>query len=268
LEYSSNFAIPFMEHCEDMSATADGVVREGFYSTKLGLRGVPAYSEEICLARDLLVLRSVPGRYHASHLSSQGSVELVRTAKTHGLPVSAETAPHYLCFDDSCLESYDTSFRINPPIGTAEDRDALIEGLKDGTIDCIASDHAPHAAHEKQVEFEYAPPGAIGLETTFAVIITQLVRPGHVRLTDALSLITHRPAQILGISAGTLGVGEAADLTLFDPEEEWVVEEAGLRSKSKNSPWLGKKLIGRVKHTVVDGNLLPATSGTEGHPEQ
>jgi dihydroorotase len=182
--------------------------------------------------------------------------------------VTAETAPHYLCFDDSCLESYDTSFRINPPIGTPEDRDALIEALKDGTIDCIASDHAPHAAHEKQVEFEYAPPGAIGLETTFAVIITQLVRPGHLRLTDALSLITHRPARIIGISAGTLGVGEAADLTLFDPEEEWVVEEAGLRSKSKNSPWLGKKLVGRVKHTVVDGNLLPATPGTEGHPER
>jgi dihydroorotase len=264
MEYASNFDIPFMEHCEDQSATADGVIREGFFSTKLGLRGVPAYSEEICLARDLLILRSVPSRYHASHLSSKGSVELVRAAKKRGLPVTAETAPHYICFDDSCLESYDTSLRVNPPIGGPDDRDSLIDALKDGTIDCIASDHAPHAAHEKQVEFEYAPPGAVGLETTFAVIMTHLVRPGHLSLTDALSLITHRPARVIGIPAGTLGVGEPADLTLFDPEEEWIVDEAEFRSKSKNSPWLGKKLTGKVKHTVLDGNLLPTTLDTSG----
>lgn len=259
MEYASNFGIPFMEHCEDMSATADGVVREGFFSTKLGLRGVPAYSEEICLARDLLILRSVPSKFHASHLSSRSSVQLIREAKKHGLPVTAETAPHYLCFDDSELESFNTNLRINPPIGDADDRDALIESLKDGTIDCIASDHAPHAAHEKQVEFEYAPPGATGLETTFAVIMTHLVKPGHLPLTDALALITHKPADVIGIPAGTLATGEAADLTLFDPDEEWVVEESGFRSKSKNSPWLGKKLTGKVKHTVLDGKVLTAS---------
>ncbi|UCH82729.1 MAG: dihydroorotase [Candidatus Latescibacterota bacterium] len=262
MEYSSNFGIPFMEHCEDMSATADGVAREGFFSTKLGLRGVPAYSEEICLARDLLVLRSVPSKYHASHLSSRGSVQLVREAKKRGLPVTAETAPHYIYFDDSELETYDSCLRINPPIGDNEDRDTLIEALKDGTIDCIASDHAPHAAHEKQVEFEYAPPGAIGLQTTFAVIMTNLVRPGHLGLTDALSLITHKPARVIGIPAGTLGTGEAADLTLFDPDEEWVVKESSIVSKSKNSPWLGKKLTGKVKHTVLDGRVVTASLET------
>jgi dihydroorotase len=259
MEYSFNYGIPFMEHCEDMSATADGVIREGFFSTKLGLRGVPAYSEEICLARDLLILRSVPSKFHASHLSSRSSVQLIREAKKQGLPVTAETAPHYLCFDDSELESFNTNLRINPPIGDTEDRDALIESLKDGTIDCIASDHAPHAAHEKQVEFEYAPPGATGLETTFAIIMTHLVKPGHLSLTDALSLITFKPARVIGIPAGTLGTGEAADLTLFDPDEEWVVDESGFHSKSKNSPWLGKKLTGKVKHTVLDGKVLTAS---------
>jgi len=259
MQYSLSFGLPVMEHCEDTSATADGVVREGFYSTKLGLRGVPSYSEEICLARDLLILRSIPAKYHASHLSSRRSVELIREGKKRGLQVTAETAPHYLCFDDSELERFDTCLRINPPIGEPDDRSALIEALKDGTIDCIASDHAPHAAHEKQVEFEYAPPGAIGLETTFSVIMTHLVKPGHLSLTDALSLITHRPAKIIGIRAGTLGTGEAADLTLFDPDEEWTVETGCFHSKSKNSPWLGKTLTGKVKHTVLDGKVLTAS---------
>ena len=264
MEYSSNFGIPFMEHCEDVTAAAGGVVREGFYSTKLGLRGVPAYSEEICLARDLLILRSIPSKYHASHLSSKGSVELVREAKERGLPVTAETAPHYLWFDDSDLETYDTCLRINPPIGGSDDREALIEGLRDGTIDCIASDHAPHAAHEKQVEFEYAPPGAIGLETTFGVIMTRLVRPGHLGLADALSLITHRPARVIGIPAGTLDVGAPADLTLFDPDEDWVVGAEGFHSKSVNSPWLGETLTGKVRHTVLDGKVITLSLDKKG----
>lgn len=256
MEYASRYDIPFVEHCEDPSLTAGGVMHEGFYSTKLGLRGVPSYSEEACLARDLLVLNAVPTKYHAAHLSSKGSVDLVREAKRKGLPVTAETAPHYLCFTDEALQTFDTNLRINPPIRSLEDQDALIRGLKDGTIDCIASDHAPHAPQEKQVEFEEAPPGAIGLETTFSVLVSALVKPGHLNLLEALSLITHRPAAVMGIPGGSLAPGAPADLTLFDPDEEWNVKPGDFHSKSKNSPYIGHALRGRVKHTVVDGEVV------------
>ena len=256
MEYASKYGIPLIEHCEDLSATADGVMHEGFYSTKLGLPGVPSYSEEICLARDLLILKTIPARYHAAHLSSRGSVELIREAKRRGLDVTAETAPHYLCLTDDALVTFDTHLRINPPLRSREDREALIEGLKDGTIDCIASDHAPHAPQEKQVEFEEAPSGVIGLETTFSILVTHLVKPGHVSLVDALSFITYRPAEAIGIAAGTLDPGAPADLALFDPQEEWEVRENGFHSKSKNSPFVGHKLVGRVKHTVVDGDVV------------
>ena len=256
MEYAAGCGLTFIEHCEDPSASADGVMHEGYFSTKLGLTGIPTHSEEICLARDLLILRTIPTRYHAAHMSTQGSVELIRQAKERGLSVTAETAPHYLCLTDEDLQSYDTHLKINPPIRSAEDRDALIEGLKDGTLDCIGSDHAPHAAQEKQVEFEEAPNGAIGLETTFGIVMTHLVKPGHLSLPDALALITHRPAAALGIPGGTLAKGEAADLVLFDPDEEWTVEAEAFHSKSKNSPFLGKTLQGKVKYTIVDGNLV------------
>lgn len=256
MEYASKYGIPLIEHCEDPSATGYGVMHEGFYSTRLGLPGVPSYSEEICLARDLLILRTVPARYHAAHLSSRVSVELVREAKRRGLPATAETAPHYLCLTDAALETFDTRLRINPPLRSEEDRQSLIEGLKDGTIDCIASDHAPHAPQEKQVEFEEAPPGAIGLETTFSILVTHLVKPGHLSLIDALRLITCRPAELIGIPAGTLDPGAPADLTLFDPGEVWEVTEESFQSKSRNSPFIGQKLVGKVKHAIVDGDVV------------
>lgn len=256
MEYSARFDLPLIEHCEDPSATAGGVMHEGYYSTKLGLRGVPSYSEEICLARDLIILDSVRSRYHAAHMSTKGSVALVRAAKERGLSVTAETAPHYLSFQDKDLETFDTHLRINPPIRGAEDQEALIEGLRDGTIDCIASDHAPHAAQEKQVEFDQAPPGAIGLETMFSVINTQLVKAGHLDLPRAIALITNRPARILNLPAGTLAPGSAADLTLFDPDAEWTVRVDDFHSKSKNSPWIGHQLVGRVHHTIVDGSVV------------
>jgi len=258
LEYASNYDIPFIEHCEDMSASANGVMHEGFSSTRLGLPGIPGYSEQICLARDLLVLQTVDARFHAAHMSTKGSVELIREAKKRGLSVTAETAPHYLAFEDTDLETYNTNLKINPPIRGPEDRQALIEGLIDGTIDCIASDHAPHAAQEKQVEFEYAPNGSIGLETTFSVVMTHLVKPGHVGLADAIALITNKPAKVLNLPAGGIQAGDAADLTLFDPNEEWVVGEGDFRSKSHNSAFIGQTLNGRVKHTIVDGNVVTA----------
>ena len=240
-----------------MSATGDGVMHEGFYSTKLGLKGIPAFSEETCLARDLVILGSVKGaRFHAAHMSTRGSVELIRRAKENGLPVTAETAPHYLCLEDKDLESYNTNLKINPPLRGEEDRLAMIEALKDGTIDCIASDHAPHAAHEKQVEFNAAPNGSVGLETMFPLVVTHLVRPGHMTLPQALALITHRPAECLRLPAGTLARGANADLVLFDPEEAWTVTAEELHSRSKNSAFIGHRVYGSVKHTLVGGVLV------------
>jgi len=259
LEYAGHCGIPLVEHCEDMSATGYGVMHEGFYSTKLGLAGVPGYSEEICLARDLLVLGNGPAKFHAAHISKKGSVDLLRQAKRSGQPVTAETAPHYICLEDKDLGTYDTNRKINPPIGTAEDQEAIIEGLKDGTIDCIASDHAPHAPQEKQVEFEQAPPGSIGLETTFSLVVTHLVGPGHLSLPGALALITHKAADALGIPGGRIRPGEAADLVLFDPGEEWTVHPQGFHSISKNSAFIGDTLVGRVKHTILDGVNVTAS---------
>jgi dihydroorotase len=254
LEYAGAVGIPLIEHCEDMSASGQGVMNEGFYSTKLGLKGIPSYSEELCLARDIIILQSVPGaRLHAAHMSTGGSVELLRRAKEKGLAVTAETAPHYLCLEDKDLEAYNTSLKINPPLRTAADREALIEGLKDGTIDCIASDHAPHAAQEKQVEFDMAPSGSVGLETMFPLIVTHLVQPGHLSLPEAIALITCKPARCIGIPGGTLAVGQPADLVLFDPDEEWIVHPDDLHSKSKNSAFIGCSVSGRVKYTILDG---------------
>jgi dihydroorotase len=262
MEYAAPLGIPFIEHCEDMAATGEGVMHEGFYSTKLGLKGIPAHSEEVCLARDLIILRSVRGaKYHAAHMSTRGSVALIRRAKEEGLPVTAETAPHYFCLEDKDLTTYDTNLKINPPLRGAEDREAMIEALKDGTIDCIASDHAPHAAHEKQVEFNAAPNGSVGLETMFPLIVKHLVRPGHLTLPQALSLITHEPARCLGLPGGTLARGADADLVLFDPDEEWVVQAGALHSKSKNSAFIGHAVVGRVKHTLVGGANVLAPTG-------
>ncbi|NIM20381.1 MAG: amidohydrolase family protein [Candidatus Latescibacteria bacterium] len=253
LEYASRFDIPLIEHCEDPSTSAGGVMNEGFYSTKLGLPSVPAFSEELCLARDLIVLNAVKSKLHVAHVSTRGAVNRIREAKENGLPVTAETAPHYISLEEKDLETYDTNFRVNPPLRSAEDREAIIEGLKDGTLDCIASDHAPHAQEEKQVEFEYAPPGMIGLETTFSVVLTHLVEPRHLALPQALALITYKAAQALGIPGGTLRKGDAADLVLFDPTVTWIVSSDGFYSKSRNSPYIGRKLSGRVLHTILDG---------------
>ncbi|MGD8415404.1 MAG: dihydroorotase [Candidatus Latescibacterota bacterium] len=259
LEYAGHCDVPFAEHCEDMSASGYGVMNEGYYSTRFGLPGVPGYSEEVCLARDLLVLETVPSRYHASHISTRRSVELLREAKRRGLPVTAETAPHYICLEDKDLQSYNTSLKINPPLRGARDREAIIEGIKDGTLDCVASDHAPHAPQEKQVEFEYAPPGSIGLETTLGVVLTHLFHAGHLPLPQVLALITHKPADAMGLEAGRIKAGMPADLVLFDPDEEWVVDRALFHSKSKNSAFVGRTLRGRVKHTIFEGVNVTAS---------
>lgn len=247
--------VVFAEHCEDASLAEGGQMHEGYHSYSLGLRGQPAEAEEIIVARDLAIARMTGARLHLCHLSSARSVELVRWAKAEGIPVTAEVTPHHLTFTDEDLLRYDTNLKVNPPLRSADDRDALRQGLADGTIDAIATDHAPHAVEEKEAEFDQSPPGTIGLETAFAAVFTELVRPGSLTLLRAVEAMSSIPARILGASdhGGPIEPGRPANLTVVDPAQVWVVE-APFVSKSRNSAFLGRSLTGRVVHTVLHGD--------------
>ena len=249
------------EHCEDASLAEGGQMHEGYHSYSLGLRGQPAEAEEVIVARDLAVARLTGTRLHLCHLSSARSVELVRRAKEEGIRVTAEVTPHHLVFTDEDLVTYDTNLKVNPPLRSAEDRDALREGLADGTIDVIATDHAPHAVEEKEAEFDQSPPGTIGLETALAVVLTELVGPGILTIGRAIEGMSSIPARILGAAdhGGAIERGRPANLVVFDPGETWVVE-APFASKSRNAAFLGRALRGRVAHTVFGGRLT-VTSG-------
>ncbi len=242
------------EHCEDASLAEDGQMHEGFHSYSLGLRGQPAEAEEVIVARDLVIARMTGTRLHICHMSSARSVELVRRAKAEGIRVTAEVTPHHLVFTDDDLITYDTNLKVNPPLRSAEDRDALRVGVADGTIDAIATDHAPHAVEEKEAEFDRSPPGTIGLETALASVLTDLVEPGILTLARALEAMSTAPARILGASehGGPIEPGRRANLVVFDPAAEWVVE-APFASKSRNSAFLGRTMRGRVVHTVLRG---------------
>ena len=252
------------EHCEDDALAQDGQMHEGYHSYSLGLAGKPRESEEIVVARDIAVARLTGGRLHLLHLSAAGSVELVRRAKAEGLRVSAEATPHHLVFTDEDLLSYDTNFKVNPPIRTAEDREAIRAGLADGTIDVIGTDHAPHAVEEKEVEFDQAPPGTIGLETALAAVLTHLVEPGILTLTRAIEVMSTSPARLIGAAehGGPIEPGRVANLVAFDPAAEWLVEPP-FASKSRNSAFLGKTLRGRVVHTVFRGELIVSDGKAE-----
>ncbi|HEU4528716.1 MAG TPA: dihydroorotase [Actinomycetota bacterium] len=245
------------EHCEDDSLAAEGQMHEGEHSYALGLAGKPRESEEIVVARDIAVARLTGGRLHLLHLSSAGSVEMVRRAKAEGLRVTAEATPHHLVFTDADLVTYDTNFKVNPPLRTAEDRDALRAAIGDGTIDVIGTDHAPHAVEEKEVEFDQAPPGTIGLETALAAVLTHLVEPGIVTLPRAIELLSTAPARLLGAvdHGGPIEPGRPANLVVFDPRAEWVVEPP-FASRSRNCAFNGTALRGRVVHTVYRGDLV------------
>ena len=252
------------EHCEDDALAQDGQMHEGYHSYSLGLAGKPRESEEIVVARDIAVARLTGGRLHLLHLSAAGSVELVRRAKAEGLRVSAEATPHHLVFTDEDLLSYDTNFKVNPPIRTAEDREAIRGGLADGTIDVIGTDHAPHAGEEKEVEFDQAPPGTIGLETALAAVLTHLVEPGILTLTRAIEVMSTSPARLIGAAehGGPIEPGRVANLVVFDPAAEWLVEPP-FASKSRNSAFLGKTLRGRVVHTVFRGERIVSDGKAE-----
>jgi dihydroorotase len=262
LEYAQMFGLPIMDHCQDRSMTEGAVMNEGDVSLRLGLRGWPNAAEDLIVARNVILSTYTGAHVHMQHISSAQSVEILRQAKRQGVRVTAEATPHHLALTDAALATYDTNFKMNPPLRTEADRRALIAGLRDGTLDCIATDHAPHTDYEKDKEFDYAPNGILGLETALAVCLEVLVRKNRFPLAKLVDLMTRRPAGILGLPAGTLAPGAAADICLFDPEERWTYRAAAGQSKSSNSPWNGQTLRGRVKRTLVDGRVaypLPAT---------
>jgi dihydroorotase len=256
IEYAKMFDLPVMDHCQDESMTEGAVMNEGDMSIRLGLRGWPNAAEDVIVSRNVILSAYTGAHIHMQHISSALSVEIVRRAKADGVRVTAEATPHHISLTDEALATYDTNLKMNPPLRTEADRRAIIEGLRDGTLDCISTDHAPHTDYEKDKEFDYAPNGIIGLETSLAVVLDVLVRRSKFRLPHAIDLMTRRPAALLNLPAGTLAAGAAADICLFDPDETWTYDARAGQSKSINSPWNGKELRGRVKTTIVDGRVV------------
>ncbi len=253
LEYSRITGLPVISHCEDKNLTGNGVVHQGRTSTRLGLAGIPSAAETVMIARDILLAESTGGKLHIAHVSTAGGVELIRAAKAKGLSVTAEVTPHHLALTEESLGTYDARFKMNPPLRTEQDIEALQKGLKDGTLNAVATDHAPHALAEKEVELTHAPFGVIGLETAFGVLMTKLVHRGLLELSELIAALTVRPAAVLGIDRGTLQPGAAADIALIDPEAAWTVERSTFSSKGINSPFLDWGLKGRVTDLFVGG---------------
>ena len=256
MEYCSMLDLPYMAHCEDKDLTGDGVMNEGYVSTVLGLRGIPRSAENIGTARNILLAMTTGCRLHVLHVSTKESVEIIRHAKSFGAPITCETCPQYVSLtDEACLE-YNTNAKMSPPLRTKADQEAIIEGLRDGTIDAIATDHAPHAPHEKEQEFARAPFGMLGLETSLGLVVTHLVKPGVLTLSQMVEKMSLAPARILGVPAGTLSVGAPADITVFDPDAEWAVDISKFKSKSRNSVLDGVTLTGKPVTTFVGGRQI------------
>jgi len=251
-----------LSDAEDRRLTADGVMNAGLSSRRLALNRITHASEDLAVSRDLLLAELTGGRLHITHVSTQGSVELIRRAKAKGLPVTCDVTPHHLALTDTAVEHYDTNFKMMPPLRTEEDRLAVLDGLKDGTIDAIATDHAPHTQEEKMAEFLDAPFGVIGLETALGVALTEVYQKKILDLKGIVTKFSSRPAQILKLPAGfgEIRLGHEANLTIVDLEEEWVVRKEDLVSKSQNSCFLGKRLTGRAVATICRGKLWPVRS--------
>jgi dihydroorotase len=283
LEYAKMFDLPVMDHCQDYSLVTDGVMHEGYWSTALGLRGWPSAGEEMIVARNILLAELTGAHVHCQHLSAAGSVALLREAKKRGIPISGEACPHHFTLTDAAVAgsekfwaqdgkklfptlnhqlstinwpSYDTNFKMNPPLRSVRDCEAILEGLADGTIEILCSDHAPHCDYEKEVEFDYAPFGITGLETELALSLMQLFHAKRLSLSDVIAKFTVAPAKLLRLKKGTLSVGADADVTIFDPNEEWVFDSAASSSKSKNSPFHNWPLKGRATATIVGGKIV------------
>jgi dihydroorotase len=256
LEYARTFGIPVADHCEEPTLAANGAMNEGVVSARLGLKGIPAEAEEIMAIRDILLARRTGGHIHLCHMSTRGSVELIRWGKDRGINVTAEVCPHHLSLTEDAVEGYDTNAKMNPPLRTVDDVAALQEAVRDGTIDLIATDHAPHHYDEKEREFADAPNGIVGLETALAVNLTWLVHGGVTDITTLIERMSCAPARVFHLPGGTLRRGSAGDVTVFDPDVEWTVDPARFLSKGRNSPYAGKTLRGRAEITVVDGRVI------------
>jgi dihydroorotase len=267
LEYTRLFGIPVIDHCENPDLSAGGVMHEGYVSTMLGLKGLPSAAEEIAVGADLALATLAGGRLHVAHMSTRGSLERVRRAKQEGLAVTCEVTPHHLVLSDAAVmeSDYDPNTKMKPPLRPEADRLALIEGLRDGTIDAIASDHAPHHTDEKLQEFDEAPFGIVGLETTVPLVMDRLVRAGMIDLKRMVELLAVGPARVLGLKKGTLAVGADADITLLDPQAEARVDVARFRSKSRNSPFHGWALRGWPVMTIVGGRVVHEPQAPAGH---
>ncbi len=255
LEYSKIFDVPIISHCEDLHLSEGRVMNEGFISTILGLKGIPKAAEEVMVARDIALCELTKGRLHIAHVSTEGSVKMIREAKKRGVNVTAETCPHYFSLTDEALMSYDTNLKVNPPIRTANDVAAIKEGLRDGTIDVIATDHAPHHIDDKNKEFDAAAFGISGLETALSLSMG-LVHEGILDLKELIRKLSINPAKIMKINGGTLKPGHEADITIIDPDEVYEVNTADFLSKGKNSPFHRWKLKGRVKYTISRGKIF------------
>lgn len=256
LEYVRMAGIPVVSHCEDLYLSQNGVMNEGYLSTVMGLKGIPAQAETTMIARDIALAELTGGHLHIAHVSSAGSVTLIREAKRRKLSVTGETAPHYFSLTEEAVGNYNTMAKVNPPLRSHADVRAIIRGLKDGTIDAIASDHAPHTEEEKQTEFNTAPAGLIGLETTVPIVFTYLVKKKLIDLKRAVELMSSGPAGIFGLKRGTLSPGAVADVTIIDPRRELVINKEWFVSKSRNSPFIGKKLTGFAEAVFVSGKQV------------
>jgi dihydroorotase len=255
MEYISTFDGIYAEHCEDAPLAAGGQMHEGDVSAELGLRGIPSAAEELMAERDLALARLTGCRLHLLHVSTAGTVAAMRRAKADGVRVTAEATPHHFTLTDDALRGYDPNAKVSPPLRSARDRDAIIDGLADGTIDAIATDHAPHALEEKDVEFQFAPPGLVGLETSLALTLTELVDVGRITLTRAVELMSTAPARLLGLEhhGGPVTTGRPATIVIFDPGARWTVDPRSFHSRSRNTPFAGRQVVGKVVHTFLRG---------------
>lgn len=255
-EYAGMFGGLIISHAEEATLVEEGFMHEGAVSAMLGLKGRPAVAEDIAVGRDIMLAEYTGGRLHVAHVSTAGAVELIRQAKARGVRVTAEATPHNLTLTDEAVMGYDPATKVNPPLRSQEHVDALVAGLKDGTIDCIATDHAPHAFEEKDMEFRYAPSGFAGLETALGVVLTGLYHSGRLTLPEVIEKLTAAPARVLGLEAGSLKAGAAADVAVIDAEAEWTVDSAKFYTRGKCTPFEGRTLKGRAVATIAAGRLV------------
>lgn len=256
MEYADMFDMTVISHCEDLGLADGGSMNEGYMSTYLGLKGITRAAEEVMVSRDIIIAEATGAAIHIAHVSTRGSVELVRQAKKRGVRVTCETCPHYFTLTENAVDGYNTNAKMNPPLRTDDDVEAIKEGLKDGTIDCIVTDHAPHHEDEKNCEFALALNGIVGFETSLGLGLEYLVKPGVLTINELIEKMSVNPSKILGLNKGNLSVNNTADITIFNPDEEWIVDVSKFESKSKNSPYNGFKLCGKPEFVIVNGKIV------------